>query len=165
MALSMNRFLDLFKQKELEKHGDTAFRDHVMRAENSYQDVLLSATQMDTINATPVTLIAAPGSGLTNIVTGVYFKVNSTGFTPFELGSGVMEIRYTDGSGAKVITDITNAVVEGSTDAESWNPAILAVPVSNAAIVAHTSTDVTAGTGNIQMRIFYKTVKVSEIVA
>lgn len=163
-SLSMNGLLDRFKQKYLEMHGDTEFRDHRLRVQEFYQDFVLTAAQMNTLNATPVTLLAAPGSGLVNLVSGIFLKVNSTGFTAFELGSGVLEIRYTDATGAKVITDVTNAVVESSTDALGWNPAILCVPVANAVICAHTSTDVTAGTGNIQGRIYYQTLKVSEIV-
>lgn len=165
MALQMNVLLDRFKQKFLEMHGDVDFRNHRLRVQQSYKDFVLSATQMDTLNATPVTVLAAPGSGLLNLVTGVLLQVNSTGFTAFELGSGVLEFRYTDGTGAKVITDVTNAVVEAATDTIDWCPAIVSAGVANAVVCAHTSTDVTAGTGNIQGRIFYLTVKVSEIVS
>lgn len=122
-------------------------------------DVTLSAAQMDALNATPVSIVAAPGSGYAILVVGIYLKVNSTGFTAFELGSGVLEFRYTDATGAKVVTDVANAVVESATDVLSWNPAIVAAPVANAAIVAHASADVTAGTGNIQVRIYYRTIR------
>lgn len=163
--LSMNGLLDRYKQKFLEFCGDTGFRDHLLRCQTFYVDFVLSAAQMDTLNATPVSLLAAPGSGLVTLVQGIFLKVNATGFTAFELGSGVLEFRYTDASGAKAVTDVTNAVVESTTDVMDWCPAIVAAPVANAAIVAHASADVTAGTGNIQGRIFYRTVKVSEIVA
>lgn len=165
MALSFNRLADRAKLLVLQFAGDPGLRDDLSRCSDSYQDFTLSAAQMDTLNATPVTLVAAPGSGLTNVVTSVMIQVNSTGFTAFSLGSGVLEIRYTDGSGAKTITDITNAVVASVTDVMDYCPAIVCAPLANAVICAHTSTDVTAGTGNIQGRIYYKTVKVSEIVA
>jgi hypothetical protein len=165
MALALNKCADADKQKMLNYVGDTDFRDDLCREGSSFQDFVLSAAQMDTLNATPVTLLAAPGSGLTNLVSNIYLKVNSTGLTAFELGSGVLEIRYTDGSGAKVVTDITNAIVESATDVEQYLPGIVVTAVSNAAIVAHTSTDVTAGTGSISGRIYYRTVKASEIVA
>lgn len=165
MSLSMNAYQDSFKQKFKEVHGDTGFVDHRLRTQVSYQDFLLSATQMDTLNATPVTVLAAPGSGLTNICMGLFLKVNSTGFTAFELGAGVLEFRYTDATGAKIVTDVANATVESATDLISYSVPIVSLAVENAVIVAHTSTDVTAGTGNIQGRLFYVTVKVSEIVA
>lgn len=165
MALSMNRYADRIRQLILSYAGDPGHCLDLQRSGDSYVDFVLSASQMDTLNATPVTILAAPGSGLVNICKGLFLQVNATGFTPFELGSGVLEFRYTDGSGAKIVTDITNAVVESASDALGFNPAILCVPVANAVICAHTSTDVTAGTGNIQGRLFYKTIKVSEIVA
>lgn len=165
MALQFNGLLDRYKQWLLQSVGGTEFRDHLLRGLTFYKDFVLTAAQMDTLNATPVTLVAAPGSGLVNIVQGIFLQVNATGFTAFELGSGVLEFRYTDGSGAKVITDVTNAVVESTTDVMDWCPPIVCAPLANAVICAHASADVSAGTGNIQGRIFYRTVKVSEIVA
>lgn len=165
MALAFNRLSDRNKQKVLEYANTVEHRDDLNRAGHSYQDFVLSAAQMDTLNATPVTLLAAPGAGMYNLVTSILLQVNSTGFTAFELGSGVLEIRYTDGSGAKVITDVTNAVVESATDVADFCPAIVCAPVLNAVICAHASADVTAGTGNIQGRIYYRTLKISEVVA
>lgn len=165
MALSMNRQLDATKMKILQYAGQPEHAQDLQRSGDNYVDFVLSASQMDTLNATPVTILAAPGSGYVNVCKGLFLKVNSTGFTPFELGSGVLEIRYTGASGAKVITDVANASVESSTDLDIWNPAIVCSVVENAVICAHTSTDVTAGTGNIQGRLYYKTILVSEIVA
>lgn len=165
MGLSFSAVSDSDKQKVLSYAGQPEFRDSLLRAGDSFQDFVLSASQMDTLNATPVTLLAAPGAGLTTLVSQIYLKVNSTGFTAFELGSGVLEIRYTGASGAKVITDIVNASVESATDLEVYAPGIVVSAVANAVICAHTSTDVTAGTGNIQGRIYYRVVKAAEIVA
>jgi len=164
MSLYLNRNLAATKQKQLQSVGDVEFSDNLGRAGDSFVDFVLTAAQMNTLNATPVTLLAAPGSGLVNVCTGLFLKVNATGYTAFELGSGVLEVRYTDGSGAKVVTDIANASVESSTDLDVWSPAIVASVVENAVICAHTSTDVTAGTGNIQGRLYYKTIKLAEIV-
>lgn len=165
MALYLNKQLDQTRQKMLQFVADPQLRDDMGREGHSYQDFVLSASQMDTLNATAVSVLAAPGSGLTNLISNIYLKVNATGFTAFELGSGVLEFRYTDASGAKVVTDVTNAVVESATDVEQYLPGIVVSAVSNAAIVAHASADVTAGTGNIQGRIYYRTVKAAEIVA
>lgn len=165
MALQLNSLLDRYKQAFLQFCGDTGFRDHLLRAQTNYKDFVLTAAQMDTLNATPVTVLAAPGSGLVNLVQAIFLQVNSTGFTAFELGSGVLEFRYVDGSGSKVITDVVNGVVESATDVQDLCPPIVCTPSANALICAHASADVTAGTGNIQGRIWYRTVKVSEIVA
>lgn len=163
-SLKFNSLLDRWKHRILSYVGDTELRDHLLRGQYNYQDFVLTAAQMDTLNATPVTVLAAPGSGLVNLVTGLFLKVNATGFTAFELGSGVLEFRYTDGSGAKVVTDVTNAVVESATDVMDYCPPIVCAPLANAVIAAHASADVTAGTGNVQGRLWYLTVKVSEIV-
>lgn len=165
MSLSLNFLTEYVKNKMYQVHGENNFRDQVLRVMTNYQDFVLSAAQMDALNATPVTVLAAPGAGLVNIPVGLLLRVNSTGFTAFELGSGVLEFRYTGASGSKIVTDIANAVVESATDVLGWNPAIVSVPVVNDIIVAHASADVTAGTGNIQGRLFYKTVLMSEIVA
>lgn len=162
-SLSMNVLLDRFKQKFLEMHGDKSFRDHRLRVQQSYQDFTLSAAQMDTLNATPVTVLAAPGAGLVNIILGCLFKVNSTGFTRFELGSGVISLLLTDGSGAKVTADLPNTEVESATDLMYWAISASVDALANAVVVAKASADVTAGTGNVQGRLFYMTCKHSEL--
>lgn len=162
-SLSFNRLVGKWRQRVLQTGTGEELADQMARSGDCFQDFVLTAAQMDALNATPVSILAAPGAGLVNIVTGLIIRVNSTGFTAFELGSGVLEVRYTDASGAKVVTDIVNGTVESATDLVSYSPPIVALPVVNAAIVAHTSTDVTAGTGNIQGRLYYKTVKLAEI--
>ncbi len=164
MSLALRRLGDYAKSKMLSYVGEPELLSHLNRCSESYQDFTLTAAQINTLNATPVTVLAAPGAGLTNLITGIYLQINSTGLTRIECGSGVLEFRYTDGSGAKVITDVTNTVVEAAADAAGWNPAILAVPVADAVIVAHLSADATSGTATMQGRIYYKTVKLSEIV-
>lgn len=164
MSLSLNRLSDYAKTKMLQFVCDPSFLSHLNRCSESYQDFTLTAAQLDTLNATPVTVLAAPGSGLYNIVTGIALMINSTGLTRMELGSGVMEFRYTNASGSKVITDVTNTVVEAASDALGYNPAIVCVPVANAAIIVNASADISSGTATIQGRIYYRTLKLSEIV-
>jgi len=165
MPLAMNGLLDGFKHKFLQYLGDTGFRDHLLRSQLFYQDFVLTAAQMDTLNATPVQILAAPGAGLSIIAEAVYCKVFSTGFTAFELGSGVLSFLYTDGSGAKLTADVPNASVESATDVEYHAVAASVAPVANAKVVAKTSADITAGTGNVKGRLYYRVVKASEIVA
>lgn len=165
MALSLNRYLDQVRMLILSYAGDPKHCLDLQRSGDSYQDFVLSASQMDTLNATAVTVLAAPGTGLVNIVKQIVLYVNSTGLTAFELGSGVLEFRYADASGSKVVTDVPNATVESATDIIHYAPGIVCNPLANTLVCAHASADVTAGTGNIQGRIFYKTIKQAEIVA
>lgn len=161
--LTFNSYLDRWKQKFLQFAGDAQFRDHLSRAGLSYQDFKLTAAQMDTLNATPVALLAAPGAGLVYLVERIYTIIQSTGFTAFELGSGTLDYKYTDGSGVKVVTSVPNATVESATDTAYNSDAADGVPAANAAVVAYASADVTAGTGAVYGRIWYRTVKVAEV--
>lgn len=162
MSLSFNSLSERFRARFHNWTGEAEMRDHLVRCQHNYQDFSLSASQMDTLNATPITVLAAPGKGLINVVNGLFLFVDA-GSAPFELGTGVLEFRYTDATGATVVTDIINATVESATDTHTWAPPIVVVPVVNDVIVAHTSTDVTAGNGVIYGRLFYQTILVSEI--
>ena len=162
MSLSIKAFSDDIKNKFYQWCGENGLRDNLVRCQDSFQDFNISAAEMDALNATPKTLLAAPGSGLANVVTGVFTFVDA-GATAFELGSGTLGYLYTDGSGAAVATAVPNATVESASDTYYWSQGSAVVPVVNAVIVAKASADVTAGDGVIYGRIFYKTVKVSEL--
>lgn len=159
---SLASFTDYIRNKFFQWSGNDELRNNLVRAQMNFQDFKLTAAQMDALNATPVSVLSAPGSGLLNVVQSIMVYVNP-GATPFELGSGVLEFRYTDASGAKVITDVANAVVESATAYYNVCPGILAAGVTNAAIVAHASADVTAGDGDIRGRIYYRTIRISEL--
>lgn len=159
---SFNSVLAYVQNKFYQWAGEDTLRGQLVRSNQNYKDFKLTAAQMDALNATPVSVLPAPGVGLANVIDSIVLFVDA-GATPFELGSGVLEFRYTDGSGAKVVTDIANAVVESATDAYGNNPGIVAAVSLNAAVVAHASADVTAGDGAIYGRIFYHTVNPSEL--
>src|SRR3990167_10184245 len=92
MSLSFNRLLDRWKHRNLSYAGSVELRDHLDRSSMSYADFKLTSTQVDTLNATPVTVIAAPGAGLINQVIGVawFNDFNSVAFSAVAL-----EVRYT----------------------------------------------------------------------
>jgi hypothetical protein len=162
MAYNFHMVLDRWKHKILSYAGDPELRDHLVRSGLSYKDFTLTAAQMDTLNATPVEILSAPGSGLINLVHSVLTFVDA-GTVAFELGVGVLEYRYTDATGAKVVDDVPNAQVESATDTDYYSKSVSLVPVRNAKIVAHASADVTAGNGVVYGRIYYHTIKPSEL--
>lgn len=164
MSLSLNSLLDRWKQKFLQFAGDTEFRDQLIRGHINYQDFKLTAAQLDAANATPVTILAAPGSGLVNNVIGIMTKV-AAGATAFELGSGTLGYLLTDGSGAAVATAVPNATVEATANSTVyyWSPGSAVAALPNAVIVAKPSADVTAGDGTIYGRIYYVTCKHTEL--
>ena len=161
-TLHFNAYLDRWKQKFKQLHGHNQFVDHLNRSVQSYVDFKLTAAQMDTLNATPVALLAAPGAGLVNIVEGVVTFIDA-GATAFELGAGTLDFRYTNGAGASVATSVPNATVESASDTYYRSVPLAAVPVVNAAVVAYASADVTDGDGVVYGRIYYRTVKVAEL--
>lgn len=127
-----------------------------------YVDKAITSTQMDTLNATPVELVAAPGSGYITEFMGA-FCFNDFGGTAFELGSGTVDIKYTDGSGTSVCS-MTNAFIESGADAYFHAYSRDVVMVANAALVLHASADVTAGNGALYLRVYYRTVKIQDVI-
>lgn len=160
--LHFNSYLDRWKQKILQFAADPQFRDHLQRAGLSYVDWKLTAAQMNTLNATPVALLAAPGTGLVNIFEGAFTFVDA-GATPFEAGSATLKFCYTDASGVEALTAVPNATVESATDTYYKSVSLAGVPVVNAALVAVIGTDVSAGDGTLYGRIWYRTVKAAEV--
>lgn len=127
-----------------------------------FTDLNLTAVQQDTLNATPVTAIAAPGAGYITQV------ISATCFIDFvsvrnEAGSGVLSFKYTDGSGVKATADIPNATYELNSDTYYIAVGASGIPVVNAAIVATIDADVTSGDSLVNCRLYYRTVQVSDI--
>lgn len=71
--------------------------------------IALSSAEILALNATPKTLIPAPGTGKVIVVRGITLKMVTTA-TQYANG-GALEFRYTNASGAKVTADIAAAVV------------------------------------------------------
>lgn len=141
----------------LQAVADVPFRNNLAKTIPSFVDFRLTAAQMDALNATPITLIAAPGAGRGIIVHRVVTEI-TPGATPFELGVGTLNYKYTNGAGADTATAVPNATVESASQTFYHSVGLAVVPVANAPIVAHTSADVTAGDGFVAGRIYYTVV-------
>jgi hypothetical protein len=120
----------------------------------------LTAAQIIAMNATPVSLIAAPGAGMAIIVDNITVKMvtTATAFT----GGGAVEFRYTNGSGAKVTADVAAAVVTAGAGTSFTNVRGIEASltaVANAAIVITNATAAFAtGTGTAVVSIDYHVV-------
>jgi len=125
-------------------------------------DVNLTAAQLDTLAATPVTAIAAPGSGYVTQVMSATCFVDFVA-TRLEAGTAVLSFRYTDGSGVKATADVPNTTVELNADTHYIAVGASGVPVANAVIAATIDADVTSGDSIINCRLYYRTVQVSDI--
>lgn len=156
MPFQFLQYQDANRNRVHQWAGESSLRDHLVRTQLGYQDFTISAAEMDALAATPKTILVAPGSGLVTLVTEIVTFVDA-GSTPFELGSGVLSFKYTDGSGASVVADVPNASVESATDVYYKSIGVSVAAVANAPIVASASADVTAGNGVIYGRIYFLT--------
>lgn len=116
--------------------------------------VTLTAAQLDALAATPITVLAAQGAGKTIIVEQVeaFLDYNTATYAGT---NNTIELRYTDDTGAKVITDLPETFVESTADAIYVANGIDVVAVPNAPIVAHAQGDLTTGDSPITLKIFY----------
>lgn len=69
----------------------------------------LTSANILALNATPITLVAAPGSGKCTFVNRIAMKMITTATT--YANGGALEFRYTNASGTKVTADIAAGVV------------------------------------------------------
>ena len=126
--------------------------------------VQLSSAQILALNATPVALVAAPGTGKIISVEEILFKMVRTA-TAYANG-GALEFRYRNASGAKVIADIAASVVTTGGAGTEYNIVRGVVtsltPVANAAIVIDNATaPFITGTGTAVVSVKYRIVTLS----
>jgi len=127
-------------------------------------DVLVTSAQLLALNATPKSLVPAPGASLANVFEGaVIHKPAGTAYAGIAAGEH-LAVKYTDGSGLQV----TEAESDGFLDSASaqtrylrpFNAASGAAeitPVANAALVLHLlSGEITTGNSALHVRVFYR---------
>jgi 3-oxoacyl-ACP reductase-like protein len=123
--------------------------------------VSLTSAQILALNATPVSLIPAPGAGKYISVDEIIGKVNSTGQTQYT-GANAIEFRYTNGSGVKVTGDLAAAWLNSATTRVDKAVGVaVTTAVANAAVVVVVPTaDPGAGTGTVDLDILYRVVTI-----
>jgi hypothetical protein len=137
----------------------------------SYEDVTITAAQMLTLNATPVTLVAAPGAGLALLLEGVvaFYDYNSAAYAGVAAGED-LAIRLNDASGTIQTTIETTGFLDQTSDqvryakpyavATSGNVQI--TPVENQPLVAHMLTgEITTGNTPLKIRTYYSVIPTS----
>lgn len=128
-------------------------------------NVTITSAQLLALNATPITVIAAPGAGLFTIVRQwMAYKPAGTAYAGIASGEDI-SLKYTNGSGANLtpflectgFLDQTTAQVRyvgGYASIAGFNGTI--IPVANAAVVAHMLTgEITTGDTDLLLRIWY----------
>jgi hypothetical protein len=118
----------------------------------------LSAAQIIAMNATPVTLVPAPGAGLGIVVESVIFKMTRTA-TAFT-GGGTVQFRYTNGAGTEVATALAAAIVTtggaGIEIAKAALPAPVTVTQNAPVVITNGTAAFAAGTGTAVVYLKYK---------
>lgn len=130
------------------------------RRTEKYVKFTLTNAQILALNATPITVIPAPGAGLVTVVERVYAtKIAGTAYT---IGSNAgIDFKYTNGSGTAVVTALlTTGFLDQATAQVATTDAASAsiIGVTNAVIVAQSKTAEVTGAGPaVQLRIYFRT--------
>lgn len=135
--------------------------------------VTITAAQLKALNATPQTLVAAPGAGFYAIFDGATIELDygTAAYAGIAAGED-LAIRYTNGSGAIVGQCEATGFLDATADAVrrvmpfcgGGTPASPAAsditPVANAALVLHmTSGEITTGDSPLYITIAYRILK------
>ena len=124
-------------------------------------EVTISSAQVLALNATPISVLAAPGAGFANIVKRVTAtKAAGTAYAGIAVGEDIA-IRYTNASGSIGATIEATGFLDSTSLTVSHGAGSSCLPVENAALVAHMTTgEVTTGNSDVKLRIVYETVPV-----
>lgn len=133
----------------------------------SHVDVTLTAAQVLALNATPITVVKAPGAGKANIFEGavIFLDYNSAAYAGIAAGED-LAFKYTDGSGLQVGSCEATGFLDLTADAFRFvHPYRAAsgvsdiVAVANAAIVIQMLTgEITTGDSPVKLRVYYRVV-------
>lgn len=130
------------------------------------EDVTITSAELLALNATPITLVAAPGASKALIFEGaVIHKPAGAAYAGVAAGED-LAIKYTDASGLEVGQAETTGFVDQTTAQTRYvrphnaASAISSIsPVANAALVAHLLVgEITTGDSDLHLRVFYRIV-------
>lgn len=152
-----------------DKGKGTQFAD----VKSLYADVTITSAELLALNATPKTLVAAPGSGRVLLFDSLYVhKPAGTAYGGIAAGEDLV-VKYTDGSGAQA-----SSVIEGTgfLDQATAQQRHVGKPgtvttaagdvaaVANAALVLHLLVgEIITGDSDLLVRIWYK--EISQILS
>lgn len=118
----------------------------------------ITAVQLRTMNATPISVIAAPGSGKANVplYMHAWLDYNSAAFDAVGASDNLC-LRYTDGSGTILTVDVAGqSFFDATSDQHRFVKGITTeiTPLENTAIVAHIKTgEIYSAAGNSPLNL------------
>lgn len=126
----------------------------------------ITSAQLLALNATPISVVAAPGSGrFIQVEKWMAYKPAGTAYAGIAIGEDLV-LKYTDGSGAQVASPIeTTGFLDSTSELTSWagtkgsadnaTPAS-ALAVANAAVVVQLLTgEITTGDTGVFIKVWY----------
>lgn len=133
------------------------------------KEFYVTTAQILALNATPVTLLAAPGAGRAIIFKGavLFLDYNSAAYAGIAAGED-LAIRYTDGSGQIVGECEVTGFLDQTNDETRYvypiapltSPLSSIEPVANAALVLHMLVgEITTGDSPLKLQVFYSIVQ------
>lgn len=139
--------------------------EHILQ----HTDVTITSAQLLALNATPKSLVPAPGAGRANVFAGavVFYDYNSAAYAVDAADN--LQIRYTDGSGQLVAACETDGFLTLTADAVRYVLPLVGsttlsdiTPVANAALVAFmANSEVITGDSPLLLRVYYRVIPTS----
>jgi hypothetical protein len=127
-----------------------------------YAEVTVTTGELLALNATPTTIVAAPGAGkvLVPIKLAVILDYAGVAYAGIAAGEDLV-LRYTNGSGVAAFTIEATGFLDATADAIRLGgvdaaAAAAITPVANAALVLHMATgEITTGTSPLRVKLWY----------
>lgn len=151
------------KYKVREMEGDADFAQALANALDCYVDVKIPTASVLTMNATPVTIVAAPASGFAAVPLAMYSSMvyNSATYACNASGASLF---YTNGSGVQPTGfTLTQSYIQSGATSQLFllGGSTAYVPTAAAPLVlVAASSNPTTGNSDIKIRLFYKVVPV-----
>lgn len=134
-----------------------------------HRDVVVTSAQVLALNATPVTIIPAPGANLALVFEGaVIHKPAGTAYAGVAAGED-LSVKYTDGAGLEVAQcEATGFLDQATAETRYVRPHTAATaasqltPTANAALVLHLLVgEIITGDSDLHVRYLYRIVPTS----
>lgn len=123
----------------------------------------IATAAVKTLNATPVSLVAAGGAGTVHVLHRVLVQLNfaTTGYDAPAAGAD-LTVNYTNGAGVAASGTLESAsVIDGAADVYAFaGPAVTGIGVANAALVLYNNdaTEYATGDSALEVTVWYSTV-------
>lgn len=165
---SFKRTVDYINAMMTELYGYETARLAVEAVESQikFVNVTITTAQLLALFTTPISILAAPGAGLANVLEGVVaYKAAGTAYDGIAAGEDI-SISYTDASGLAVAGIEATGFLDQATAQTRYAGAYRAAsgissvtPVANAALMIHMLTgNIATGDSDLKLRVYYRTV-------